>query len=121
MCRVLRGVYGAITCRGRNADRGVGTGWQIEAAHKKGTGSSKNGRDSNSQRLGVKVYGEQPVKAGGIIIRQRGYKVRPSLCLQVTAAWESSDTPLHPLQRLLGSFLVVPAWALLCQCRFQIS
>ncbi|KAK3256752.1 60S ribosomal protein L27 [Cymbomonas tetramitiformis] len=44
----------------------------IEAAHKKGTGSTKNGRDSNSCRLGVKVYGEQPVKAGGIIVRQRG-------------------------------------------------
>jgi hypothetical protein len=52
-------------------------GWmQVEAAHKKGTGSSKNGRDSNSQRLGVKVYGDQPVKAGGIIVRQRGYEVR---------------------------------------------
>ena len=46
-------------------------------AHKKGAGSTKNGRDSNSQRLGVKVYGNQPVKAGGIIIRQRGLSVRP--------------------------------------------
>jgi len=44
----------------------------IEAAHKKGAGSTKNGRDSQSKRLGVKVYGEQAVKAGGIIIRQRG-------------------------------------------------
>jgi hypothetical protein len=52
---------------------------QVEAAHKKGTGSSKNGRDSNAQRLGVKVYGDQPVKAGGIIIRQRGYEVRVQL------------------------------------------
>lgn len=49
---------------------------QVEAAHKKGTGSSKNGRDSNAQRLGVKVYGDQPVKAGGIIVRQRGMTVR---------------------------------------------
>jgi large subunit ribosomal protein L27 len=45
---------------------------RIEAAHKKGAGSTKNGRDSNSQRRGVKVYGDQAVKAGGIIIRQVG-------------------------------------------------
>ena len=49
----------------------------IEAAHKKGAGSTKNGRDSNAQRLGVKVYGDQPCKAGSIIVRQRGTKVRP--------------------------------------------
>ena len=47
----------------------------IEAAHKKGGGSTKNGRDSNGQRRGVKVYGGQPVKPGGIIIRQVGCKV----------------------------------------------
>ena len=41
-------------------------------AHKKGLGSSKNGRDSNSKRLGVKRYGGQLVKAGSIIVRQRG-------------------------------------------------
>jgi large subunit ribosomal protein L27 len=41
-------------------------------AHKKGGGSSKNGRDSNSKRLGVKVYDGQLIRAGGIIIRQRG-------------------------------------------------
>ena len=41
-------------------------------AHKKGQGSSKNGRDSNAKRLGVKVYGGQAIRAGGIIIRQRG-------------------------------------------------
>ena len=41
-------------------------------AHKKGVGSSKNGRDSNSKRLGVKVFGGQKVKAGAIVIRQRG-------------------------------------------------
>ncbi len=41
-------------------------------AHKKGAGSSKNGRESHSKRLGVKVYGGQPVIAGNIIIRQRG-------------------------------------------------
>ena len=48
----------------------------IEAAHKKGAGSTKNGRDSVSKRRGVKVYGGQPVPAGGIIIRQLGTKVR---------------------------------------------
>ena len=41
-------------------------------AHKKGVGSSRNGRDSNAQRLGVKRYGGQRIKAGTIIIRQRG-------------------------------------------------
>ncbi|MFM9874306.1 MAG: 50S ribosomal protein L27 [Fimbriimonadaceae bacterium] len=43
-------------------------------AHKKGQGSSKNGRDSNSNRLGVKIYGGQVVKPGMIIVRQRGTK-----------------------------------------------
>ena len=46
-------------------------------AHKKGSGSTKNGRDSNSQSLGVKVYGNQPVKAGGIVVRQRGLTFKP--------------------------------------------
>ena len=46
-------------------------------AHKKGSGSTKNGRDSNSQRLGIKVYGNRVVKAGGIIVRQRGLSFRP--------------------------------------------
>ena len=54
-------------------------------AHKKGAGSTKNGRDSNSQRLGIKVYGNQPVKAGGIIVRQRGLSVRPGrdICIGI--------------------------------------
>ncbi len=43
-------------------------------AHKKGQGSSRNGRDSNSQRLGVKRYGGEVVRAGSIIVRQRGTK-----------------------------------------------
>jgi large subunit ribosomal protein L27 len=46
-------------------------------AHKKGQGSSRNGRDSNAQRLGVKVYGGQNIRAGGIIVRQRGTKFHP--------------------------------------------
>ena len=41
-------------------------------AHKKGVGSSKNGRESESKRLGVKIYGGQSIKAGNIIVRQRG-------------------------------------------------
>lgn len=48
-------------------------------AHKKGLGSSKNGRDSNSQRLGVKKFSGELVKAGNILIRQRGTKVLPGL------------------------------------------
>jgi large subunit ribosomal protein L27 len=46
-------------------------------AHKKGLGSSRNGRDSNSKRLGVKVFGGQTVEPGNIIVRQRGTKFRP--------------------------------------------
>ena len=46
-------------------------------AHKKGLGSSRNGRDSQSQRLGVKIFGGQQVKAGMIIVRQRGTRFRP--------------------------------------------
>ena len=46
-------------------------------AHKKGVGSSKNGRDSNSQRLGVKRYGGEQVNAGTIIVRQRGTRIHP--------------------------------------------
>jgi large subunit ribosomal protein L27 len=46
-------------------------------AHKKGLGSSKNGRDSNSQRLGVKKFGGEVVKAGNILVRQRGTKFIP--------------------------------------------
>lgn len=46
-------------------------------AHKKGQGSSRNGRDSQSQRRGVKVYGGQKISAGSIIIRQLGTKIHP--------------------------------------------
>ncbi|MCX7913399.1 MAG: 50S ribosomal protein L27 [Thermodesulfovibrionales bacterium] len=46
-------------------------------AHKKGVGSSKNGRDSNSKRLGVKRFGGQFVRAGNILVRQRGTKFHP--------------------------------------------
>ena len=46
-------------------------------AHKKGVGSSRNGRDSNAQRLGVKRFSGQQVKAGSIIVRQRGTRFHP--------------------------------------------
>ena len=46
-------------------------------AHKKGTGSTRNGRDSNAQRLGVKRFGGQVVRAGNILVRQRGTKFHP--------------------------------------------
>lgn len=48
-------------------------------AHKKGGGSTRNGRDSNSQRLGVKRYGGEAVIPGNIIIRQHGTKIRPGI------------------------------------------
>ena len=48
-------------------------------AHKKGKGSSTNGRDSNPKYLGVKVYGGQKIKAGAIIVRQRGTKIKPGI------------------------------------------
>ena len=48
-------------------------------AHKKGLGSSKNGRDSNAQRLGIKAFGGQLVTGGTIIVRQRGTKLKPGV------------------------------------------
>jgi large subunit ribosomal protein L27 len=48
-------------------------------AHKKGGGSSRNGRDSQSQRLGVKRYGGERVRAGNILVRQRGTHIHPGL------------------------------------------
>jgi len=48
-------------------------------AHKKAGGSSRNGRDSNSQRLGVKAYGGEKVSGGSILVRQRGTVIKPGL------------------------------------------
>jgi large subunit ribosomal protein L27 len=48
-------------------------------AHKKGQGSSRNGRDSNAKRLGVKVYDGQTILSGGIILKQRGTKIHPGV------------------------------------------
>lgn len=50
-------------------------------AHTKSQGSSTNGRDSNAQRLGIKSYGGQFVTSGSIIVRQRGTRFRPGLCV----------------------------------------
>jgi large subunit ribosomal protein L27 len=56
-------------------------------AHKKGEGSVNNGRDSNSKRLGVKIYGGQPVIAGNIIVRQRGTVYHPGKNVGVGKDW----------------------------------
>jgi len=83
LCSSFRGLnlgnsafLGGQAVQQRAASRVAPTPLTIEAAHKKGAGSTKNGRDSVSKRRGVKVYGGQPVPAGGIIIRQLGTKVR---------------------------------------------
>lgn len=52
-------------------------------AHKKGGGSSRNGRDSNAQRLGVKRYAGQQVLSGNILVRQRGTRIKPGLNVSV--------------------------------------
>jgi large subunit ribosomal protein L27 len=52
-------------------------------AHKKGGGSSRNGRDSQSQRLGVKVFSGQYVRSGNILVRQRGTRIKPGLNVDV--------------------------------------
>ena len=61
-------------------------------AHKKGAGSTKNGRDSNSNRLGVKCFGGSTVKAGNILVRQRGLKIKPGINV-----YYSKDFTLHAL------------------------
>jgi large subunit ribosomal protein L27 len=52
-------------------------------AHKKGGGSSRNGRDSNSKRLGVKKYGGESVISGNILVRQRGTRIHPGLNVKI--------------------------------------
>lgn len=56
-------------------------------AHKKGQGTSTNGRESHSQRLGVKVFGGESIIAGGIIVRQRGTKLHPGKNVGVGRDW----------------------------------
>jgi large subunit ribosomal protein L27 len=84
-------------------------------AHKKAGGSSRNGRDSESKRLGVKIYGGQAIKAGSIIIRQRGTKVHAGVnvgCGRDHTLFATSDGVVKfekkgPLNRQFVS--VVPA------------
>ncbi len=57
-------------------------------AHKKGLGSSRNGRDSQAQRLGVKAFGGQVVPGGSIIVRQRGTRIKPG----TNVGWGKDDT-----------------------------
>ena len=57
-------------------------------AHKKGLGSSRNGRDSNAQRLGVKCFGGQLVPGGSILVRQRGTRFKPG----ANVGWGKDDT-----------------------------
>lgn len=52
-------------------------------AHKKGGSSSRNGRDSHSKRLGVKKFGGESVRAGGILVRQRGMRIKPGVNVAV--------------------------------------
>ena len=56
-------------------------------AHKKGQGSSRNGRDSNSKRLGVKKFGGELVRAGNIIVRQRGTRFHPGVHVGLGRDW----------------------------------
>lgn len=68
-------------------------------AHKKGVGSSKNGRDSESKRLGVKIFGGQKAKAGSIIIRQRGTKHHPG-----NGVFMGKDHTIHAAEHGLVKF-----------------
>ena len=68
-------------------------------AHKKGAGSTKNGRDSHSKRLGVKIFGGQSVKAGNIIVRQRGTVHKPGKNVGI-----GKDHTLFALKRGTVSF-----------------
>lgn len=67
-------------------------------AHKKGTGSTRNGRDSNAKRLGVKRYGGETVSAGSILIRQRGTSVMPG----VNVGRGSDDTLFSLVDGVVG-------------------
>ncbi|KAG0556340.1 hypothetical protein KC19_11G045900 [Ceratodon purpureus] len=69
-CRVSTAGEASVSSQGP-------AGVVIEAAHKKGSGSTKNGRDSKPKMLGVKIYGDQTAQPGAIIVRQRGTKFHP--------------------------------------------
>ncbi len=83
-------------------------------AHKKGLGSSKNGRDSNAQRLGVKVFAGQVVPGGSILVRQRGTKIKPGANVGLgkddTLFAKITGTVSYRERGRLGKFVsVVPA------------
>ena len=75
-------------------------------AHKKGLGSSKNGRDSNSQRLGIKVFAGKLVTGGSIIVRQRGTRYKPGK----NVGWGKDDT-LFAKFPASSSFAIAAGWA----------
>lgn len=72
-------------------------------AHKKGGGSSRNGRDSNAQRLGVKKYGGEKVLSGNILVRQRGTKIKPGLNVRV-----GTDDTLFSIAHGIVEFETLP-------------
>src|SRR2546426_4009571 len=78
-------------------------------AHKKGVGSSRNGRDSNSQRLGVKRFSGQFVTGGSILVRQRGTPIKPGL----NVGRGKDDTQDRKSTRLNSSHLVI-SYAVFC-------
>ena len=71
--------------------------------HKKGGGSSRNGRDSNAQRLGVKKYGGEKVLSGNILVRQRGTKIKPGLNVRV-----GTDDTLFAIAHGIVEFETLP-------------
>ncbi|CAN6472374.1 unnamed protein product [Victoria cruziana] len=73
----VRGDCGVSSLNNRSCVSFLARSLSIEAAHKKGAGSTKNGRDSRGQRLGVKIYGDQVAKPGAIIVKQRGTRFHP--------------------------------------------
>jgi large subunit ribosomal protein L27 len=72
-------------------------------AYKKGGGSSRNGRDSNAQRLGVKKYGGEKVLSGNILVRQRGTKIKPGLNVRV-----GTDDTLFAIAHGIVEFETLP-------------
>jgi large subunit ribosomal protein L27 len=83
-------------------------------AHKKAGGSSRNGRDSNGQRLGVKVFGGEFIDAGGIIVRQRGTKIHAGLNVGTGRDWTlfalvSGKVSFQRLDKTRKRVSIVPA------------
>ena len=77
-------------------------------AHKKGLGSSRNGRDSNAQRLGVKAFGGQLVPGGSIIVRQRGTPIKPGANVAFPAVVKKPDGSLEANRVNVGRGDVMP-------------